>query len=111
MHNYNNFQCIDIEEFRSDMKLLKRVNKYITTSDESDARKCLNNIIIIFNLFSTAALSLLFCSVEKEKWPHLISYLKHINMFPEDKKIDHVDLSDIHADSDSSNFLIRLTKN
>lgn len=110
MHNYNNYQCIDIEEFRSDMKMIRKINSLIDTRNKSDARRCLNNIIIAFNLFSVAALTLLFLHTEREKWGHLMAYIDVINRLPRDLAIAHIDVGGAEIDEDTAMFLNKLIR-
>ena len=50
MKNYDNPQCLDIEEFYSDLnriKYLKRLFKRYVTTDELKERLILNHIIVL----------------------------------------------------------------
>lgn len=76
MHSYDNCHCVSIEEFKADLKTLRRINKYIShTEDDVKIRLTLNNIIISYNLFGLAATDLLFASVDAANWDKLLAYL------------------------------------
>lgn len=96
MHNYDNCQCICVEDFHEDMKCLKKVNKYISSQCPVTTRQCLNNIIVSFNLFGVAAVTLLYASVEREMWGRLTSYLTHLNRLPEDFIFEGISINTDH---------------
>ena len=90
--NYNNLQCIDIEEFREDLarfKYLKRLlRKYIQTG-EIQERLVLNHLIIIYNVFGIeAANKMAFYRIEDELWSALKTFLIYLNYLPENDRIE-----------------------
>lgn len=90
--NYNNPQCVDIEEFHEDLarfKYLKRLlRKYIQTG-EIQERLVLNHLIIIYNVFGIeAANKMAFYRIEDELWPALKTFLIYLNYLPENDRIE-----------------------
>ena len=89
MKEYNNPQCVDIDEFNDDLKKIKYIkrllNQYISEGILKE-RLLLNHIIVFFNVFSTkAATRILFYKMEEEFWPMLKTFLFYLNYMPEDK--------------------------
>ena len=89
MKEYNNPQCVDVDEFNDDLKKIKYIkrllNQYISEGILKE-RLLLNHIIVFFNVFSTkAATRILFYKMEEEFWPMLKTFLFYINYMPEDK--------------------------
>lgn len=90
--NYNNPQCVDIEEFHEDLarfKYLKRLlRKYIQTG-EIQERLILNHLIIIYNVFGIdAANRMSFYRIEDELWPALKTFLIYLNFLPENSRVE-----------------------
>ena len=89
MKEYNNPQCVDVDEFNDDLKKIKYIkrllNQYISEGILKE-RLLLNHIIVFFNVFSTkAATRILFYKMEEEFWPMLKTFLFYLNYMPEDK--------------------------
>ena len=89
MKEYNNPQCVDIDEFNDDLKKIKYIkrllNQYISEGNLKE-RLLLNHIIVFFNVFTTkAATRILFYKMEEEFWPMLKTFLFYLNYMPEDK--------------------------
>ena len=89
MKEYNNPQCVDIDEFNDDLKKIKYIkrllNQYISEGILKE-RLLLNHIIVFFNVFSTkAATRILFYKMEEEFWPMLKTFLFYLNYMPEDR--------------------------
>ena len=107
MKNYDNPQCLDIDEFNSDLsrvKYLKRLFKrYVTTGDLKE-RLILNHIIVLYNVFGVVpATRLLFYKMDKEYYSILKTFIVYLNFFPEgddEKKIPETDLVVITLDND-----------
>jgi hypothetical protein len=94
--NYDNPQCMDIDEFKDDLKRInyikKLFNKYRTTSELKE-RLIINHLIVIYNTFgSEAATRLLFFKLKEYK-DLLKPFLVFLNYMPnyidgiEDEKI------------------------
>lgn len=94
MKHYNNPQCLDIEEFYSDLnriKYLKRLFRRYLTSGELKERLVLNHLIILYNVFGIVPTTrMLFYRMEKEFHPILKTCIVYLNMLPEDKNADKV---------------------
>ena len=89
MKEYNNPQCVDVDEFNDDLKKIKYIkrllNQYISEGILKE-RLLLNHIIVFFNVFTTkAATRILFYKMEEEFWPMLKTFLFYLNYMPEDK--------------------------
>lgn len=89
--HYNNPQCIDIEEFHSDLKrfkyLKKLINRYLETGEFSD-RLILNHLTVIFNLFGTsAAKTMLLYKMDDCHWPVIKACLNFLGyVYPNEFK-------------------------
>ena len=94
MKNYSNPQCLDIEEFYSDLnriKYLKRLFRRYLTTGELKERLVLNHIIILYNVFGIVpSTRMLFYRMETEFHPVLKTCIVYLNMLPEDEKADQV---------------------
>lgn len=83
---YENPQAITMEDFQSDLKRIryvKRLLKKYKNTGELKTHLILNHLIILFNVFSDAAVPLLFYNLERELWPSIKSFLLFLNRFPE----------------------------
>ena len=91
--HYNNPSCEGINEFYDDMKRFKYIKRLFRKYKDSGVLKerlLLNHIIILNNLFGAeAASTLLFFKIEMEHWPALKSFLKFLNIMPE-QDLNHV---------------------
>ena len=86
MKEYNNPQCVDVDEFNDDLKKIKYIkrllNQYISEGILKE-RLLLNHIIVFFNVFTTkAATRILFFKLEEEVWPMLKTFLFYLNFLP-----------------------------
>lgn len=89
MREYNNPQCIEIEEFNDDLKKVKYIkrlfNQYVSEGILKE-RLLLNHIIIFYNVFPPkAATRILFFKIEEKFWPILKTFLFYLNFMPENK--------------------------
>lgn len=93
MHHYNNPQCVTLEEFETDLKIITYVKKLLSrnTEDASTHRLTLNHIITLFNLFGQGARPMLFLKIDKEHWGRLATYLLYINQMTD--KVPELGLS------------------
>ena len=88
MKEYNNPQCVDVDEFNDDLKKIKYIkrllNQYISEGILKE-RLLLNHIIVFFNVFKPkAATRILFYKMEEEFWPMLKTFLFYLNFMPEE---------------------------
>jgi hypothetical protein len=89
--NYNNPQCVDIEEFYSDLKKFKYLKKLFTRYKETGVfseRLVLNHIITLQNLFGVEVLKhLMEYKIEKDHWPALKACLYFLRYITDDEYI------------------------
>jgi len=87
MKNYNNPQCIGMEEFQEDLnriKYIKRLFRKYKNNDVLRERLILNHIIIFYNIFDVeAATRILFHKIEEELHDLLKTFLVYLNYLPE----------------------------
>ena len=91
---YNNPQCYDTEEFYDDLKrfkYIKRLFNRFEQTGELKERLILNHILILYNIFGSAATPMLFVKL-KGHYPLLKPFLVLINRMPD--KILGVETSD-----------------
>ena len=88
--NYNNPQCLDIEEFYDDLSRFKYIKRLLRKYQQSgivQERLILNHIIIIYNVFGVeAANRMIFYKIETELWGVLKTFLVYLNYLPENYK-------------------------
>ena len=87
MQNYDNPQCVDVEEFNDDLKKIKYIkrllNQYVSEGVLKE-RLILNHIIIFYNVFTVeAATRILFFKMEEVFWPLLKTFLFNLQYMPE----------------------------
>ena len=89
--NYNNPECIDIEEFKEDLarfKYLKRLLRRYEVSDELQERLILNHLIVLYNVFGIeAANKMIWYKIEPEHWTYIKPFLIFLNYLPEDEQV------------------------
>lgn len=103
--NYDNPQCMDIEEFKDDLKRInyikKLFNKY-RTAGELKERLIINHLIVIYNTFgSEAATRMLFFKLNQYKdllKPFLV-FLNYMPNYIEGVEDTIIRSSDISLDS------------
>ena len=90
--NYNNPQCLDLEEFYDDLarfKYLKRLLRKYRQTGEIQERLVLNHLIILYNVFGIeAANRMCFYKLESELWPALKTFLIYLNYLPENERVE-----------------------
>jgi len=95
MKNYDNPQCIGMDEFQEDLnrvKYIKRLFRKYQNNDILRERLILNHIIIFYNVFGIdAGTRILFYRIEKELHSLLKTFLVYLNYVPENE-IPEVDL-------------------
>lgn len=94
---YVNPICLDIKEFKSDLRkigyVIKLFQKYKKDGDLKE-RLILNHLISFYNCFEpTAATKILFFKMPREYWPYLKPFLLYLNYLPD--KIYNVEESPI----------------
>jgi len=101
MHNYDNPQCHSLEEFDEDLKRILYIKKLITRfkkDGDLKERLILNHIIVLYNLFGTAATRMLFHKIERDNWDVLVTFLLYLGRVPETMPEFNFILSDIKLD-------------
>ena len=90
--HYNNQECMDIEEFKDDLrrfKYLKRLLRRYETTGDLQERLILNHIIVIYNVFGIAAANrMMWFKVEEEHYSALKTFLVFLHYLPEDYKVE-----------------------
>ena len=90
--NYNNPECLDIEEFKEDLarfKYLKRLLRRYEISDDLQIRLILNHIIVLYNVFGIeAANRMVWYKIESEHWTYIKPFLVFLNYLPVDEKVE-----------------------
>ena len=86
MKEYNNPQCVQVEEFYDDLKKVKYIkrlfNQYLNEGVLKE-RLLLNHIIVFYNVFPVrSATRILFLKIEEEFWPTLKTFLVYLNRIP-----------------------------
>lgn len=107
MKNYSNEECLDMNEFHSDLNRIKYLKKlmkrYLATGELKD-RLILNHIIILYNVFGIVpATRLLFFKTDKELYPMLKTFITYLNCLPEGDRLEEVvevDILPIPLDND-----------
>ena len=90
--NYNNLECLDIEEFKEDLarfKYLKRLLRRYELTEDLQVRLILNHIIVIYNVFGIeSANRMIWYKIEPEHWTYIKPFLVFLNYLPVDEKVD-----------------------
>ena len=87
MKEYNNIQCIDIEEFYDDLKKIKYIKRLFNiykNDGQLKERLILNHLITWYNVFSSqAGTRILFYKIEEHFWPMLKTFLIFLDRMPD----------------------------
>ena len=87
MKEYNNIQCIDIEEFYDDLKKIKYIKRLFNiykNDGQLKERLILNHLITWYNVFPTqAGTRILFYKIEEPFWPMLKTFLIFLDRMPD----------------------------
>ena len=97
--NYQNPSCTGMQELEDDLKrfkYLKRLFNRYTKTGEANERLIINHLILLFNVFGTAATKMLFFKLEERYWNDLKTFLVFLNRLPIEtvvtKGINEVDI-------------------
>lgn len=87
MRQYQNMQCISIEEYQDDVRRIKYIkrllNRYNNTGELKE-RLILNHVIVVYNVFGVdAATRILFYYTDKSLWPVLKTFFVFLNVMPD----------------------------
>ena len=87
MKEYNNMQCIDIEEFYDDLKKIKYIKRLFNiykNDGQIKERLILNHLIVFYNVFPAhAGTRILFYKIEEHFWPMLKTFLIFLERMPD----------------------------
>jgi hypothetical protein len=111
MRHYENQQCHTIEEFEDDLKRFLYLKKLFTRyklSSELRERLIVNHIVILYNLFGSAATKMLFHKIDPDQWSYLITVLIFLNRMPEYIPEYSLRITDIPLDQTLVNALRNL---
>ena len=90
--NYNNPECLDVEEFKEDLarfKYLKRLLRRYELTEDLQVRLILNHIIVIYNVFGIeSANRMIWYKIEPEHWTYIKPFLVFLNYLPVDEKVE-----------------------
>ena len=87
MKEYDNPQCVQVEEFYDDLKKVKYIkrlfNQYLNEGVLKE-RLLLNHIIFFYNVFPVrSATRILFLKIEEKFWPILKTFLVYLSYMSE----------------------------
>ena len=87
MKEYNNIQCVDIEEYYDDLKKIKYIKRLFNiykNDGQLKERLILNHLITWYNVFSIpAGTRILFYKIEEQFWPMLKTFLIFLERMPD----------------------------
>jgi len=87
MKEYNNIQCVDIEEYYDDLKKIKYIKRLFNiykNDGQLKERLILNHLITWYNVFPIqAGTRILFYKIEEHFWPMLKTFLIFLDRMPD----------------------------
>jgi len=87
MKEYNNIQCVDIEEYYDDLKKIKYIKRLFNiylNDGQLKERLILNHLIVFYNVFPIqAGTRILFYKIEEHFWPMLKTFLIFLERMPD----------------------------
>tara|TARA_B100000678_G_scaffold199066_1_gene167217 strand:+ start:132 stop:530 length:399 start_codon:yes stop_codon:yes gene_type:complete len=87
MKEYNNIQCVDIEEYYDDLKKIKYIKRLFNiykNDGQLKERLILNHLITWYNVFSIqSGTRILFYKIEEHFWPMLKTFLIFLERMPD----------------------------
>ena len=88
LHNYDNPQCLTLEEFQEDLNrfshIKKQITRYVEGQAELNERLLLNHLVILFNVFGSSAVELLLYKIEERNYGILFPFLILLERLPEE---------------------------
>jgi hypothetical protein len=92
IRNYENPNCMSMNEFQEDLKKIKYIKRLINRYEKTGnikERLVLNHIIVLCNMFGPQHTTrMLFFKIEKEYWSILKTFLLYLNILP--KQVTHL---------------------
>lgn len=98
---YNSLRGISEEEMLEDLKRIVYVKRLFTRYiKDGELRKqlILNHLILLYNVFGKASVSMLFFKIEKRCWSVLATFIRHQNNMPKEIEGLEISPSDIKSD-------------
>lgn len=90
--NYNNPECIDIEEFKEDLarfKYLKRLLRRYEVTEDLQERLILNHLIVLYNVFGIEACNkMILYKIDKNHYHIIKPFLVYLHYLPENDMVD-----------------------
>tara|TARA_Y100001937_G_scaffold84145_1_gene113846 strand:+ start:15 stop:383 length:369 start_codon:yes stop_codon:yes gene_type:complete len=90
--NYNNPECIDVNEFKEDLSRFKYVKRLLSRYEahsDLQERLILNHLIVIYNCFGIeAANRMLWYKIDENHWHYIKPFLVFLHYLPENEKVD-----------------------
>ena len=87
MKEYNNIQCVDIEEYYDDLKKIKYIKRLFNiylNDGQLKERLILNHLIVFYNVFPIqSGTRILFYKIEEQFWPMLKTFLIFLDRMPD----------------------------
>ena len=87
MKEYNNIQCVDIEEYYDDLKKIKYIKRLFNiykNDGQLKERLILNHLITWYNVFPIqSGTRILFYKIEEHFWPMLKTFLIFLERMPD----------------------------
>ena len=87
MKEYNNIQCVDVEEYYDDLKKIKYIKRLFNiylNDRQLKERLILNHLIVFYNVFPIqAGTRILFYKIEEHFWPMLKTFLIFLDRMPD----------------------------
>ena len=87
MKEYNNIQCVDIEEYYDDLKKIKYIKRLFNiylNDGQLKERLILNHLIVFYNVFPIqAGTRILFYKIEEHFWSMLKTFLIFLDRMPD----------------------------
>lgn len=83
--HYANAKCVSTAEFEQDLKIFSNLQKLLNRwrkRGELRERLILNHIIVLYNVFDSAATELLLCRIAGVDHPVLLSFLIYLGRIP-----------------------------
>ena len=90
--NYNNPECVDVNEFKEDLSRFKYVKRLLSRYEahsDLQERLILNHLIVIYNCFGIeAANRMLWYKIDENHWHYIKPFLVFLHYLPENEKVD-----------------------
>lgn len=102
MNHYDNPQCVDVIEFEEDVKKFQYLRKLLSRykqDGELRERLILNHLIIVYNVFGSAATNLLFMKLEGYH-SYLKPFVEYLHFMPEVIEYDNIVILSKNLESD-----------